>query len=187
MQHHERQADPGRERGRERQDPHEPDQRRKDAERPDRSARERALDGSGEHPLGTGAGAVGGAAAAAAIGAALGGPAGAAVGGILGALGGAAAGHGIAEGVNPAEEDSYWRQHYRARSYIDNAATYALYRPAYRFGWEARVRYFDRRWEDVEPILAREWETRHESELTWARARAAAFDAWQRVERKNNW
>ncbi len=143
-------------------------------------------DGPRSHPIGTGAGAAGGAAAGAALGGALGGPPGAALGGLLGAIGGGAAGDGLAEAVNPSAHDRYWRQNYRARAYTDDSAAYDLYRPAYRFGWEARVRYFDRHWDDVEPTLAREWETRHESELTWPRAREAARDAWTRVDTQMN-
>lgn len=140
----------------------------------------------GSHPLGTGAGALGGAAAGAAIGGAIGGPPGATIGGIIGAVGGGAAGHGLGEAVNPSEEDRFWRANYHTRPYTDDDAAYDVYRPAFRFGWESRIRYFDRRWDDVEPTLAHQWERRHESELTWARARAAARDAWNRAERQMN-
>src|SRR5258705_8003526 len=62
----------------------------------------------GAHPIGTGVGAAGAGAAGAAIGA-VAGPVGAAVGAVVGAVAGGLAGKGVAEAVNPTEEDAYWR------------------------------------------------------------------------------
>lgn len=106
--------------------------------------------------------------------------------GLSGALGGNRAGHGLGEALNPTEEDRYWRAHYRTRPYTDSNADYDRYRPAFRFGWESRIRYFDRGWDDVESALAHQWERRHESELPWPRARGAARDAWERADRQLN-
>ena len=90
----------------------------------------------------------------------------------------------ISELVNPGEEDRYWREHFRDRPYVERGSDYALYRPAFRFGWESRVRYFDRTWQEAEPRLQRDWLQRHESDLPWTRARLSARDAWERVDRR---
>ena len=74
---------------------------------------------SGSHPVGTGVGAAGGAVTGAAIGTAVGGPAGTAVGGAVGAAAGALAGQGLAEAIDPAVEDAYWRENYTLRPYVD--------------------------------------------------------------------
>jgi hypothetical protein len=141
-------------------------------------------DVTASHALGTGAGAGAGAALGAAIGATLG-PAGAAVGATFGALGGGAAGRAVAAATNPAEEDSYWRDHYLTRPYADDTLSYDHYRPAYRYGWEARTRHAGLRWDEVERELERGWrENRGASRLGWSDARQAARDAWQRVEHR---
>jgi hypothetical protein len=139
----------------------------------------------GSHPIGTGAGAAGGATAGAALGGAVGGPVGAAIGGALGAVGGGLAGHSAAEVLNPTEEDSYWRDNFRQRPYADETLGYDHYRPAYRYGWESRTRFSDRRWDEVERELERGWrENRGASRLGWSDARLAARDAWQRIDHR---
>jgi hypothetical protein len=138
----------------------------------------------GAHPLGTGAGAAGGAAAGAALGGGLG-PAGAAVGAALGAVAGGLAGQAAAEAISPTAEDSYWRDNYHRRPYADGTLSYDHYRPAYRYGWEARARHEGRRWTEVEKDLERGWrEHRGTSRLGWSHAKLAARDAWQRIDNK---
>lgn len=137
------------------------------------------------HPLGTGAGAGAGAAVGGAIGATIGGPPGAAVGATFGAIAGGLAGKAAAEGLNPTEEDAYWRDNYRSRPYADDTLSYDHYRPAYRYGWESRARYADRRWDEVERDLERGWrENRGTSRLGWGDAKLAARDAWQRIDHR---
>jgi hypothetical protein len=149
----------------------------------------------GSHPVGTGlgaaAGGVGGAAAGAAAGAAIGatttGPAapiGGIVGAAIGAVAGGLAGKGIAEQVNPTEEEAYWRSNYRERPYVYSGAEYDEYGPAYQYGWEARAKNPDKEFTEVEPDLARDWErNRGSSKLDWQQARAACHDAWDRCVR----
>ncbi|MGH9458209.1 MAG: hypothetical protein ACRD2J_11290 [Thermoanaerobaculia bacterium] len=138
----------------------------------------------GAHPLGVGGGAAGGAAAGAAIGGAVGGPAGAAVGGAIGAVAGGYAGKGIAEAVNPTEEEAHWRSEYPHRPYARPEVPYDRYQPAYRFGWEKAVlpTFTGRSFEDIEPELEHHWHTtRGEGGLAWNEARPAVRDAWDRV------
>ena len=137
------------------------------------------------HPVGSGVGAAAGAATGAAVGTAVGGPVGTLVGAAVGALAGGLVGHGIAEGINPTEEDAYWRENYKTRSYVDTNRSYDDYQPAYKYGWESRARYGDRKWDDVETDLERGWDTaKGESRQTWNEAKHATRDAWHRVENK---
>lgn len=137
----------------------------------------------GSHPVGTGLGAAGAGAAGAAIGS-VGGPVGTAVGAVVGAVAGGLAGKGVAEAVNPTEEDQYWRENYRTRPYVEPDASYDDYRPAYQYGWESRGRYQGRNFDEVENDLRTEWESRPEcANMNWERARGATRDAWDRVER----
>jgi phage tail tape-measure protein len=89
-----------------------------------RAADQEALSNApGAHPVGTGVGALSGAAAGAAIGMAAG-PVGAAVGGVLGAAAGGLAGKGIAEIVNPADEEQHWRDAYVREPYFKPGQKY---------------------------------------------------------------
>ncbi|HYV96582.1 MAG TPA: hypothetical protein VE967_03910 [Gemmatimonadaceae bacterium] len=138
----------------------------------------------GAHPLGTTAGAAGGAVAGAAVGTALGGPAGLVVGGIAGAVIGGLAGKGVAEGVNPTDDNAYWRENYKSRPYVKPDTAYDMYQPAYQSGWEARSQFADRPWDVVEVDLRSNWEKRHgQSTLTWVEASFAARDAFDRASR----
>ncbi|WP_428940223.1 glycine zipper domain-containing protein [Fontivita pretiosa] len=139
----------------------------------------------GSHPVGTAIGAATGGAAGAAIGSAVPGPGtavGAAVGAVVGAVAGGLAGKGVAEAVNPTEEEAYWREHYRHRPYIQPGADYELYEPAYRYGYSSYAQHPGQQFEDVESDLQRDWEqARGQSKLEWEQARHATRDAWQRV------
>ena len=136
----------------------------------------------GAHPVGVGAGAAGAGAAGAAIGGAVGGPIGAVVGAAVGAVAGGLGGKAAAESVNPTVEDTWWRENYAARPYVQKEVPYDTYRPAYQYGWQARMMHGDRRWEDIERDLAAGWTaSRGDSKLEWSDARHAAKDAWDRV------
>lgn len=135
------------------------------------------------HPVGESVGAAGGAVAGMAAGAAIGGPAGAIVGGAVGAVAGGMAGHGVAEAIDPAAEDAYWRDNYRTRPYVRNGAAYDEYRDAYRYGWESRAK-ANSSWNDTEGDLERGWDkARANSRLAWTDAKEAVRDGWHRVER----
>jgi len=141
----------------------------------------------GAHPAGTGVGAAVGTAAGAAIGA-MGGPAtsaaGAAIGGaVVGGVAGGLAGKAAAERIDPTVEDTYWAKAYVTMSYVPAGSDYRTYRPAYRYGWESYPKYAGRMFDEVEPQLARDWEShRGSSNLSWSQAKAAVRDAWHRVE-----
>jgi hypothetical protein len=136
----------------------------------------------GSHPVGTGVGAAGGAATGAAIGGAVAGPPGALLGAAIGGIAGGFAGKGIAEAVNPTEEEAFWRSTYHTRPYA-TGRTYEDLSPAYRYGWESRGRYADRTWDQAENDLERGWDKlKDKSKLHWHEAKDATRDAWNRVE-----
>jgi hypothetical protein len=137
----------------------------------------------GAHPVGVGVGAAGGAAAGAAVGA-VAGPAGSAVGAVVGGVAGGLAGKGAAEAVNPTVEEAYWRDNYSKRPYVTAGSTYDTYRPAYQYGWESYGRYRGRSFDEVEPELSRNWESK-KNKLSWDRAREASRDAWQRLDSRD--
>lgn len=162
----------------------------------DRDANPDPITGApGSHPVGTGVGSASGAAAGAVAGAAIGtvaGPVGQAVGalvgGVAGAIGGAAAGHAVAENIDPTVERTYWSENYQSRPYYQSSMTYDDdYAPAYQYGWEARSRYRDRDFDDVETDLRSDWErTKAKSRLSWEQAKSAVRDAWDRVSSRTD-
>ena len=138
----------------------------------------------GSHPVGTAAGAATAGAAGAVVGTAVGGPVGGLVGGTLGAIAGGAGGHALAEKIDPTVETEYWRTNYTTRDYVTKGEPYETYEPAYRYGWESRMRNAERKWDEVEDNLEREWdEFKGKSRLKWYEAKDATRDAWHRVER----
>jgi hypothetical protein len=139
----------------------------------------------GAHPVGTGVGAAGGGTLGAVIGGAVGGPVGAMIGAAVGGVTGGFAGKGVAESVNPTEEDAYWRDNHATRPYAQGRS-YDDLRPAYQYGWESRGRHADRSWSDAESDLERGWNTaRGNTSLAWNDARHATRDAWERVDSRS--
>ena len=92
-------------------------------------------------------------------------------------------GRRIADLIDPAAEEAYWRENYQAQSYYDTSFAYEDYHPAYRVGWEGRARHEGRRFEEVERELEADYNrTRGSSRLSWDRCRAAARAAWDRFD-----
>ncbi len=138
----------------------------------------------GSHPVGTGVGAAaGGAAAGAAVGT-VAGPVGTVVGAAVGAVVGGLAGKGVAEAVNPTNEDIYWREQYVNEPYYQSKYTYDDYAPAYRLGYGSRADYAGKPYDSIESDLQRKWDsTRGNSRLSWEEAKFATRAGWHRVER----
>ncbi|HEV7514894.1 MAG TPA: glycine zipper family protein [Thermoanaerobaculia bacterium] len=134
----------------------------------------------GSHPIGTGVGAAGGAATGAAVGGAVGGPVGALLGAAIGGIAGGFAGKGVAEAVNPTEEDAYWRSNYANRPYAQGRS-YDQLRPAYEYGWNSRVAHHGRNWNEAESDLQSGWD-KAKTNLGWHEAKGAVQDAWNRVD-----
>jgi len=143
----------------------------------------------GFHPIGTGVGATGGGLAGAAAGAAIGSVVpgigtviGGVVGTIAGAAGGGLAGHAIAENVDPSAEDTYWRENYKTRPYIEQGTDYTEYAPAFRYGWESRANNPDLAYDQAEAHLEKNWRTSEpKPKMEWDKAKYAIKDAWERV------
>jgi len=90
----------------------------------------------------------------------------------------------VAEAVDAVAEDTYWRNNYPMSDYAEENRSYKDYRPAYKYGWEARARLGDRPYTEIEAELENGWEkARGESKLAWTQAKRATSDAWHRLER----
>ena len=136
----------------------------------------------GEQPAGTGLGAAVGGVAVGALTGSFAGPVGAAVGAAIGAVAGGLAGRGIADAIDTAAEEGYWRDNFSSRPYVKGGSNFEDYGPAYRFGVDSYARLGDHSFEQAEPELEREWErAKGGSHLSWASAKAATRDAWQHV------
>jgi hypothetical protein len=105
----------------------------------------------------------------------------------VGAVAGGLAGKGVAEQINPTIEEAYWRENYLTRPYVIRGMSHDDYGPAYQYGWESRGRQSDKKFEAVERDLERDWErSKGKSRLSWAQAKAASRDAWDRIDQRND-
>lgn len=140
---------------------------------------------AGAHPVGTAVGAaVGGAATGAAVGT-IAGPVGTAVGAAVGAIAGGLLGKAVAEAFDPTGEDAYWESNYASRPYVVPGSTYERYQPAFRLGWEARVRRTGIPWRDMEGDVRAEWEAQPPScDLSWSEASSAVREAYERASQE---
>jgi hypothetical protein len=136
----------------------------------------------GAHPVGTGVGAAAGGATGAAIGTAVAGPAGTLVGAAVGAVAGGLAGKGVAEMVDPTVEDAYWREAYLNEPYYIKGKDFAYYSPAYRTGYEGRVKYHGRDFEDIEDDLRQDYVRNNGRIDSWNEVKDATRSAWNRVD-----
>ncbi|MFT3784691.1 MAG: hypothetical protein QM770_00805 [Tepidisphaeraceae bacterium] len=142
----------------------------------------------GAHPVGVGVGAAAGGAAGAAIGSVVPGAGtvvGAIAGTVVGAVAGGYTGKALSEGIFPTEENEYWRNAYKTRPYYDASATHDYdsdYAAAYRYGYLAASEYTATSFDAVEDELQRGWESsRGPSRLSWAQARHAVKDSFERA------
>lgn len=140
------------------------------------------------HPVGTGVGGAAGGVAAGAVAGTMLGPIGTLVGAAVGVVAGAVAGRKVAERIDPAGEDAYWRKQHAQRRDVDGEYDYDRdYAAAYGFGLQAREADLQRGWDESETALRAEWDrTRGDSRLDWEQARAPARDAWDRAERTHD-
>jgi len=84
--------------------------------------------------------------------------------------------------VNPIAEEAYWRANHAAEPYYDARFSFNDYYPAYRAGWEGRMRHRGRTFEEVERELEADFNwNRGNSLLTWETARPAVRAAWDRA------
>ncbi|HRQ73447.1 MAG TPA: hypothetical protein PLU35_10500 [Phycisphaerales bacterium] len=135
----------------------------------------------GEHPVGTGLGAIGTGAAAGALGGAVAGPVGAVAGAVVGAVVGGVAGNAVAEAIDPDDDTDYWRKSHAAGPHARNGSNFEEYAPAYRYGAQSyrRLGAKGQSFDSAEADLGRGWnEARSGSPLAWGQAREACRDAW---------
>ena len=81
------------------------------------------------------------------------------------------------------DDDSYYRTHWNAK-YSNANDSYDDYLPAYRYGDEARrlQKYRSRHWDDVEPDLKADWESRYTTgPSTWEKFKDAVRHGWNKV------
>jgi hypothetical protein len=137
----------------------------------------------GAHPLGTGAGAASGGMAGAVVGLAVGGPVGGVIGAAVGAMAGGLAGSSAAEALNETSEEIFWKETYVREPYFVAGRTYEYYAPGFRAGWQGRVRFDGRSFEQAEADLKASYNLgKSEIDPEWKEISPAARAAWNRVD-----
>ena len=69
----------------------------------------------------------------------------------MGAVAGGLAGKAIAEKIDPAAEDAYWRDNYTGRPYVERAGATTTTAPPIAYGVDSYSRYSGRTLDDAEP------------------------------------
>jgi len=79
------------------------------------------------------------------------------------------------------QDDAYFRSHWSS-NYAKEGGTYDDYAPAYSYGTTARgsSAYRNRPWDEAEPSLRSDWESRNPNS-TWEKTKAAVRHGWDRV------
>ena len=133
------------------------------------------------HPIETGIGAaVGGAATGLAAGA-VAGPVTAAVGAAVGAVAGGYAGKSVGEMIDPTTEDTWLRDNFESRPYVQKGETFDTYHPAYHYGGLPESRCGDADFESMEEDLESDWQQdAGPNPMPWTCARGAVKDSYDR-------
>ena len=77
------------------------------------------------------------------------------------------------------EDERYWREHHRKQPFA-KPGPYDRYAPAYRTGYEGFHKHPDKKFEEVETDLARDYQ-KHQPVLPWEDAKDAARVAWDKL------
>lgn len=92
--------------------------------------------------------------------------------------------HGWNKMTGDDDQDDYYRNHWSS-NYASTGSSYDDYAPAYRYGTEMHrnSRFQNRRWDEVEPELRSDWDTRYGSSggSTWEKMKAAVRHGWDRM------
>ena len=85
-------------------------------------------------------------------------------------------------GTGVRDDDSYYRKHFKL-TYGASGGAYDDYAPAYLYGSQVAGsgRYTGRQWDDVEPELRTDWESRHGGASTWEKMKSAVRHGWDRM------
>ena len=87
-----------------------------------------------------------------------------------------------AQEIDPMAEELYWREHFAAEPYFDANFQFEDYLPAWQTGWEGRMKYAGRSFEDAERELKADFHWhRGKSRLLWDQARAAVRASFERT------
>lgn len=110
---------------------------------------------------------------------------GTAVGGMVGGAAGGETGEDIAQLFNHEDEERYWReQHVREPYYVEGSSYETRYAPIYRLGWESRVKYHGRVYDDAAPYIRAEFDAMPGKDMSWDEAEPAVRAAWDRADER---
>jgi hypothetical protein len=88
----------------------------------------------------------------------------------------------LTPGQTNIDAENYYRSHWDS-TYGSGGRTYYDYEPAYSFGHEMANRHRGRDWDEVEPEVRSEWESRDTTggESSWEHFKAAIRHGWDRL------
>ena len=85
--------------------------------------------------------------------------------------------------VDPTIESDYWRAQFADEPYYIAGRAFEHYEPAYRAGYEGRVKYDGRPFDEVEKELASDY-LHYADDNAWDEVRPATRAAWDRIDER---
>ena len=84
--------------------------------------------------------------------------------------------------TDPAEEEKYWKKHFKELAYVDKRDDYEVFGVAFRTGYMGWEKHPKKTFQEVEDELRRDYEAAcGDNPLSWEKAGCAVCDAWSRV------
>lgn len=85
-------------------------------------------------------------------------------------------------GAAMSDDDIYYREHFKL-TYGASGGAYDDYAPAYLYGSQiaGSGKYVGRQWDEIEPELRTDWDSRHSGVSTWEKMKSAVRHGWDRM------
>ena len=81
-------------------------------------------------------------------------------------------------------EEAFWREQYKREPYYSDDRGFDSWAPAYRVGYEGRMRYGDTPFDELDSVLQQDYLRLQGNDMTWDEVRPATRAAWERVDRR---
>ena len=84
--------------------------------------------------------------------------------------------------IDPTTEDTWLRDNFESRPYVQKGDTFEKYQPAYRYGAEAESKYGTKDFDSIEGDLESDWHGRTgQVVMPWKHVRGAVKDSYERT------
>src|SRR5689334_4237970 len=86
--------------------------------------------------------------------------------------------------IDPAAEEAFWREQYRNEPYFTSDRDFESWAPAYRVGYEGRMRHDGKSFDELDSVLQQDYLRLQGNDMPWDEVRPATRAAWERVDQR---